>query len=69
MTKWWYANCKSCHKELAIRPSESTPEKLDLGGMGAVKNPVTCEECGTENRFAYGDVHEALRKDDPTSLG
>ena len=65
MADWWTAKCKKCGVDLAIRPSESTPEKLDLGGMGSVKNPVRCSHCKFENRFGYGDLRLAARKADP----
>lgn len=67
MAQWWWAACKSCDTELAIRPSDSTPEKLDLGGMGSVKNPRICPACNAANYFGYADLHEAPRKDDPYS--
>jgi hypothetical protein len=69
MTRWWWADCKSCGHELRVRPSMSTSEKLDLGGLGPnIKNPVVCFYCGSKNRFGYGDLYEAVSKDSPRSV-
>jgi hypothetical protein len=66
MSDWWTAKCKKCGADLAIRPSEAGPDRIDLGGMGSVANPVKCSVCDFKNQFDYGDLQLAARKDDPT---
>lgn len=66
MTDWWTAKCKKCKSDLAIRPSVEAPDRIDLGGMGSVANPVKCSVCGAQNYFTYDDLILASRKDDPT---
>jgi hypothetical protein len=63
MADWWTAKCKKCKADLAIRPSNATLDKLDLGGMGDVDNPVECSICKFKNQFAFGDLRLAPRKE------
>jgi hypothetical protein len=65
MPDWWTAKCKRCYADLAIRPSESTPDKLDMGDLGKASNPVKCSACEFKNHFDYDDLRLAARKDDP----
>ena len=66
MADWWTAKCKKCGANLAIRPSDAALDKLDIGGMGSVRNPVKCSVCEFENHLGYDDLRLAARKGNPT---
>jgi hypothetical protein len=69
MPDWWTAKCKKCDSDLAIRQSEAGPNRIDVGGLGSVTNPVECSVCKFKNDFAYDDLRLVPRKDNPTPLG
>lgn len=66
MSDWWTAKCKKCRSDLAIRPSEAGPDRIDLGGLGSVSNPIQCSVCGSKSHYSYDDLRIVSRKEPPT---